>query len=173
MPRPHWAWGGACWTNWDRWSVKIHGFRSHIFPHWIPSFLGQIMANPHLRIHLGVSFNGGFPSHQEYIVTQMLWRLGWFGEPPSWDAPRWLTFAWNPKNSMRDCKICCVVSVFFANCEHTHYWYYLRLIGFLRLPKTCQNRLLKHVLNRSSAICSLASRWLNLNKPQDLERTPQ
>ena len=26
--------------------------------------------------------------------------------------------------------------VFFAHCEHAKYWYYLRLVAFLRLPKT-------------------------------------
>lgn len=32
--------------------------------------------------------------------------------------------------------ICCVVRhVFFANCEHTKYWYCLRLMAFLRLSK--------------------------------------
>ena len=50
---------------------------------------------------------------------------------------RGLTFARNPRNSMRDCNLlCCFCACFFAHCEHARYWYYLRLMAFLRLPKT-------------------------------------
>ena len=46
---------------------------------------------------------------------------------------------WNPRKfieQLQSAGLLCPVRVFFAHCEHATYWYYLRLMAFLRLPKT-------------------------------------
>ena len=67
-----------------------------------------------------------------------------------------LTFARNPRNSIRDCHLlCCFLACFFAHCEHAKYWYYLRLMAFLRLvPKSP----FEGISKISSVICSVSSR---------------
>ena len=58
---------------------------------------------------------------------------------------RGLTFAGNPRNSMRDCDLLrCYGACFSQTASIPKYWYYLCLIAFLRLPETVPKSPLKH-----------------------------